>query len=118
MKFIPVLLAAASLASQEAAVPKPVVNPGAADPSSKSTLLIDAKARAGDYVQAFEMLRKDKPTLKIMIHMASGLSISNVTEISSTANGTLVLIKSASTTGNKYQIVPIEEIKELAYSPS
>ncbi len=118
MKFFPVLLMAASLAAQEPLAPKPAISPGAADPASKSTLLIDAKARAGDYVQAFEMLRKDKPTLKIMIHMASGLSISNVTEISSTANGTLVLIKSASTTGNKYQIVPIEEIKELAYSPS
>lgn len=118
MKFFPVLLAAASLAGQEPAAPKTSLSPGAADASTKSTLLIDAKARASDYVQAFEMLRKDKPTLKIMIHMAGGSSISNVTEISSTANGTLVLIKSASTTGNKYQIVPIEEIKELSYSPS
>lgn len=118
MKSLSILLLAASLAAQEPAAPKPAISPGAADPSSKSTLLIDAKARASDYIQAFEMLRKDKPTLKIVISMASGLAIGNVTEIASTVNGTLLLIKSASTAGNKYQIVPIEEIKELAYSPS
>lgn len=116
MKLIAIILAATALNTQEA--PKTAPNSVAADSASKSTLLIDAKARASDYVQAFDTLRKDKPTLKIILTMASGLSISNVMEVASTANGTLLLIKSSSTAGNKYQIVPIEDIKELAYSPS
>ena len=86
--------------------------------SGKSLLMIDPKARAQDYVQAFDLLRKDKPTQKIMIILFNGMILTSVGEITASVNGTLLLIKYNSTSGNKYQVVPVEEIAEIAYSSS
>jgi len=88
----------------------------AAIPDVRSSLLIDPKSRAHDFAQAFELLRREKPTLKINIQTPNG-PIANVAELTAADNGTLMLVKVPFSQGTKYLVVPIEDIKEIAYSP-
>ncbi|HSX26963.1 MAG TPA: hypothetical protein VLE89_08170 [Chlamydiales bacterium] len=115
MKYIPLFLLSTALLAQEAP-PTPTTTTAAAMTESKSILVIEPKSRANDYIQAFDMLRKDKPTLKIAIHIGGGTMLENVTEVATVKNGTLLMIKYASSSGTKYQVVPIEEIAEMSYS--
>ena len=67
-----------------------------------------------DAVVVFAQLKtRDVPGRGIKI----GGPLANVVELSSADNGTLMLVKIPFTQGTKYQIVPIEDIKEIAYSP-
>jgi hypothetical protein len=83
---------------------------------NKSVMIIDPKARANDYVQAFDFLRKDKPTLKIMIRTTQAMFI-GVTDVTASSSGTLLMVKTLSNQGLKTQFVPIEQIMEINYSP-
>jgi hypothetical protein len=109
------------LAAQEPAAPEKTAAPSpaavaAAVQEAHSSMIIEPKARAQDYTQAFELLRRERPTLKINIQTSNG-TLGNVAELSSADNGTLMLIKIPFSQGSKYLIVPIEDIKEIAYSP-
>ena len=117
MKSLPLLLLSTTLIAQDPPPPPPSPTiPAAAMTEGKSILVIEPKSRASDYIQAFDMLRRDKPTLKIAIHISGGAMLENVTEVSTVKNGTLLMIKYASSSGTKYQVVPIEEIAEMSYS--
>lgn len=112
---------AQSLLAQEApksVVPAPSIAPAlsTAMEGNKSMMVIDPKARAEDYIQAFDLMRKDRPILKIAVRTTSTL-LTNVTEISATSGGTLLLVKVLSNQGSRMQIVPLEEMMELSYSP-
>lgn len=84
--------------------------------TNKSVMIIDPKARANDFVQAFDLLRKDKPTLKIGVRTSSGM-VMNVTDITAAPGGTLLWIRVLSNQGTKIQVVPVEEMMEINYSP-
>lgn len=119
-----IFFCAAALAAQEPSTPPaptttPPVAPvvSALTNNNKSFMMIDPKVRANDYVHAFDLLRRDKPTLKIVIRTTSGMTFFNVTDLSVTQGGTLFLVKFLSTQGSKTQILPVEEIVEIAYSP-
>ena len=119
MKYFIPLIAISALAAQEAPSPDKTAPTAAAIQSTenaRSIMIIDPKTRALDYVQAFEILRKDRPTSKIMIRTHSGMTLSNIAEMTATQSGSLLMVKSASQTGNKYQIVPVEDILEISYS--
>ena len=87
----------------------------AIDSSSKSVMLIDPKARAADYAQAFDLLRKNQPTQKIIIRTQSSV-LMNVIDVTPSTGGTLLLVKTLSAQGNRTQIVPVEQITEIGYS--
>ena len=110
MKYFFFLCLASVLVAQEA--PKAA----AAATGNKSIIVIEPKARAQDYIQAFDQLRKDKPTLKIMVRLTNGVALT-VSELSATSGGTLLLMKSLSSQGTRIQVVPVEEIMEITYSP-
>ncbi len=115
MKAIPILLLTGALLAQDAQ-PKPTPELASLlDSGSKSVIIIEPKARAADYAQAFDFLRKDKPTQKIMVRTASA-TYTNVADITPSAGGTLLLIKMLSNQGTKTQIVPVEQIMEIGYS--
>lgn len=116
MKTIALILAAGALFAQDAAKPLNQSAAAALDSSSKSVMLIDPKARASDFAQAFDFMRKDRPTQKIMIRTVTG-ELMNVTDITPSSAGTLLLIKTLSSQGVRTTIVPIEQITEISYSP-
>lgn len=113
------LLANALLAQDPAKPATPPANTApiiSMDLPNKNIMVIDPKARASDYVQAFDFLRKDKPTLKILIRTADTL-FTGVTDITASTGGTLLMIKVLSNQGSRTQVIPIEQILEINYSP-
>jgi hypothetical protein len=117
MKTVPLLLLLASaLLAQDAPLPEKAA--AAAMPEiDKSVLFIDPKGRANDYVQAFDLLRKDKPSLKIQLRTMGGATL-HISELIASSSGTMLFAKVPANSGSKYLIVPIEEILEIAYSPN
>lgn len=116
MKYLTLLFLANALIAQEAAKTPPAPLVSAMNTGNKSIVVIDPKARAADYVQAFDLLRKDKPTMKIMVRTASG-ALMNVTDLTAASGGTLLLLRILSNQGTRIQVLPVEEIMEINYSP-
>lgn len=82
----------------------------------RSFLSINPKNRSGDYVQAYDVLKKDKPTLKIALKTNASL-FANISEISASENGTLLFVKTMSNQGARLIVIPVEEVIEIGYSP-
>lgn len=110
-------LLAAALAPEEPQQPaEKQLKAGVIAETEKSVLFIDPKNRATDYVQAFELLRKDKPSVKITLKTSGNIVMPNIGELTASSNGTLLFVKVPSNQGSKYIVIPIEEIVEIAYS--
>lgn len=84
--------------------------------TSGSVIVIDPKARSKDLAQAFSILRKDKPSLRITVATTNGI-LNGVTEVVPSEGGTLVLIKMLSAQGSQTAILPVEQIMEIGYTP-
>ncbi|MFA5249987.1 MAG: hypothetical protein WC371_01070 [Parachlamydiales bacterium] len=87
----------------------------ALESKTKSVLAIDAKKRAEDYLKAYELMRKEKPSSKIFFKLANGSSLQNIVDLVVLENGTLILFKTTTSQGLRYEIVPIEEIVLLSH---
>jgi hypothetical protein len=81
--------------------------------AERSFMMIDAATRAADYKAAFDMLKKDKITNKISFHLTTGEVLSNINDITLAENSSLLIIKFHTVQGNKYQVVPVENIASL-----
>jgi hypothetical protein len=110
-------VATVSLIAEETSHEKPPGAVATASLGDKTIFSIDPKGRAADWAQIFDLLRKDKPTLKIQVRTASGGTFLNVAEITPAANGTLLFLRIPSNQGSKLQAVPVDEIIEVGYSP-
>ncbi len=115
MKYITFLLMIQALLAQDPPKTAPEAAAAKAD-STKSMMLIDPKARANDFAQAFEFLRKDKPTQKIQIR-TSNTVLQSVSEVSASSGGTFLMIKLLTNQGVRVEFVPIEQVMEIQYSP-
>lgn len=89
--------------------PLPAMSTG----NAEGFFLIDPKMRASDYIQAFEMLRKEKTTNKIFFNLKDGTSLSNIIEISPVGSGSLLLFKLNSPQGIRFQIVGVENLVSI-----
>lgn len=111
------LLASAPVVAEDSnAKEKPQVPPALTE-GCRTYFSIDPKNRSADIVQAFDHLRKDKPTLKIMIKTSSGAILTNVSEITASTGGTLLFVRVPSNQGARIQVIPTDEFEEIAYSP-
>lgn len=112
MFFLPLALAA-----QETSQQQPTTPPSAIVQSiSRSTVAIDAKARSEDILKAYDLLKREKPTLKISARTYSGQILSNVVDITAMPNGTLLLFRTSSAQGIKNQFISVDDVIELFYS--
>ncbi|MBS0624752.1 MAG: hypothetical protein JSS32_01725 [Verrucomicrobia bacterium] len=109
MKYILPLFFAASLFADDNL-------PAIAASGTKSLVVIEAKSRASDLAQAFDLLKRDKSTLKINMRTTSGANIPNVVELTPSTNGTLLFLKILSSQGLRYQVVFTDEVAEINYS--
>jgi hypothetical protein len=107
-------VAAGTSALPEQMPAKPAMQTYAA-PSSKS-VCIDPKARAMDFQQAFELLRKEKTANKVQFVLDNGKTISNIVDIVILSNGSMILFKINSQQGIKYEVVPVENIESISHS--
>jgi len=85
------------------------------EPSVRSSMMIDPKQRAQDFQQAYDMLKKEKTAGKVYFQLVDGTSIGNIIDMTSMANGTMVLFRYNSSQGIRFQIVKIEDIITLQY---
>ena len=115
MKYLLFLAPTLMLIGQEAA-PKSSNLGVVSEIATKSVIVIDPKARTADLVYAFDLLRKDKPSQKIIVRTAAGI-LSNVVDLTPSSGGTLLFVKLLSTQGTRVQILPVEQILEIGYSP-
>jgi len=88
--------------------------------ASKSTqgrpvMTVDPQKRAQDYIQAFELMRKEKTSNKVLIHLTDGSSLTNVIEMAAIGNGTLIHFKTNTPQGIKIQIVEVEKILSITH---
>jgi len=70
---------------------------------------------AQDFQQAYDMLKKEKTAGKVYFQFSDGSSIGNIIDMTTMANGTIVLFRYNSSQGIKFQIVKIEDILTLQY---
>jgi len=118
------LLLAANLHGAAQTIMPPEAKPSAAttremsvsqEPSVRSSMIIDPKQRAQDFQQAYDMLKKEKTAGKVYFQFSDGSSIGNIIDMTTMANGTIVLFRYNSSQGIKFQIVKIEDILTLQY---
>jgi hypothetical protein len=83
--------------------------------TKKNTLQIDPTLRALDYQQAFEALRKEKPSHKVCVSLENGTVFSHIIEMQRMTNGTLFLLRYNSPQGIKLQVVELESIINIGY---
>ena len=81
----------------------------------KNTLVIDPTMRALDYQQAYETLKKEKPSNKVCITLLNGSILTNIIEMQKMSSSTLFLIRYNSPQGIKVQAVDLESIVGIGY---
>ena len=117
MKTLFLLALPFALTAQESpAPPMPAESSALLRSTGRSTIVIEAKGRAEDIVKAYDLLKREKPTLRISAHTYSGAILSNVVEITAMPNGTLLLFRVSSTQGIKNVFVPVDDVIDLYYS--
>lgn len=84
--------------------------------SGKSVVIIDPKARSKDLAEAFVLLRKEKPSHKITVATVHGI-LNGVTDLQPSSGGTLIILKLLSSQGSEMNIIPVEQIVEIGYTP-
>lgn len=87
-------------------------HPGA---TTQSYMIITPTARAQDFQQAYETLKKEKSAGKVYFQLADGSKLFNVIEMTLMPNSTLVLFRLNSQQGINFQIVRIEDIATINY---
>lgn len=90
----------------------PPFHPGA---TTQSYMMITPAARAQDFQQAYETLKKEKSAGKVYFQLTDGSKLFNVIEMTLMPNSTLVLFRLNSQQGINFQIVRIEDIVNISY---
>jgi hypothetical protein len=80
---------------------------------SQSVMMIDSKARALDFIKAYDILKREKVSARIFFKLSNGQMITNIIDLSLLEQNTLILFKLTALQGMKYSIIPIEQIKEI-----
>jgi hypothetical protein len=119
MKLALFLLLIASQLNAETAAPAEIASPPmqhASGPSMVSSyMMITPSARALDFQQAFEKLRAEKFASKLYFELADGSTISNIIDMQLMSNSTIALIRHTSNQGIRYQVVKVEDLRNLRY---
>lgn len=110
MKWALLLCIPCAMIAQEAIAPSP-------QSQNHCKLSIEAKARSEDILRAYDLLKKEKPTLKISARTYSGQTLNNIVDMTAMPNGTLLLFRISSTQGVKNQFVSVDDLLDLFYTP-
>lgn len=81
----------------------------------QSYMMISPSARALDFLQAFEQMRKEKSTGKVYFELADGSTINNIIEMTLMSNSTLALFRFNSSQGIRFQVVRVEDLLNIRY---
>lgn len=76
----------------------------------RSFLQLTAKERSTDYIEAFNLLKKEKGTDKVVFHFLDGSTISGIVDIQPTSQNTLLFFRYNSNAGVQIKVMPLETI--------
>lgn len=76
-------------------------------------LVVSPLARSGDIKAAWNYFKKNKPTSKLIIHTKDN-QYSNIVDMDVMPGGTIIIIKTSTTSGEVYQLIPIEQVKGIS----
>lgn len=87
----------------------------AAVTSSKeaAVIMIEAQTRATDIKEAFTTLSQYKGSPSIYMTLSNNEKITNITELSLTKGGSIIIVKMNTTQGQKYKVIKVEDINSL-----
>jgi hypothetical protein len=77
---------------------------------ARSMMIIEPGKRAADYKRAWEMLKQEKSTAKVVFELSDGTKIANVIDMTLLPNDTLVVFRYSTNQGIRYEVVAIEDI--------
>ena len=80
-----------------------------------SYMMVTPAARAADFQQAFDLLKKEKSSGKVYFELSDGTTIGNVIDMAPMSNSTVILFRYNTSQGIQYQVVKIEDIVGLRY---
>ena len=81
--------------------------------TAKSWIQLTPAQRGADYIQAFNLLKKEKGTDKVYFQLTDGSQITSVVEITPMTEYSLLFIRYSSPQGMQSRIVPLENIAAL-----
>ncbi|MBS3905239.1 MAG: hypothetical protein KGZ39_07930 [Simkania sp.] len=90
-------------------------SPTAQSPQALTQYSIAAKARAQDYLQAFDILRKEKTSGKVQFLLKDGSTVTNIIDIHLMEQGSLLVFRFNSAQGIRFRIVALEDILQLEH---
>ncbi len=82
---------------------------------TQSYMMLLPAARAADFQQAFETLRKEKTAAKVYFQLFDGSMITNIIDMTLMSNSTMILFRYNSPQGIGFQLVKVEEIQTIGY---
>ncbi|NGX56679.1 MAG: hypothetical protein K1060chlam5_00922 [Candidatus Anoxychlamydiales bacterium] len=82
--------------------------------STRAILTIDPKLRTQDIIQTYNEIKKDATSSKIIFYLNNNKTISNIVDITSAANATLLIFKTTTNVGIKQEAVFIEDIISIS----
>ncbi len=80
-----------------------------------SYMVVTPAARAADFQQAFDILKREKSAGKVYFELSDGTIIGNVIDMAPMSNSTVILFRYNSSQGIQFQVVKIEDIVNLRY---
>ena len=83
--------------------------------SVRVEMWIDPKARALDFKEAFDALRKEKSPDKVNVQLFNGTLLTHIIEIKLMSQGTVFLFKINTPQGIRWWVVNVEEISALSH---
>lgn len=83
--------------------------------TSRSIMVIDPKERASDYLKAWELLKQEKSTAKVVFELSDGKKISNVIDMKLMPGNTLIVFRYSTPQGIQFQVVEVEDLAGIMH---
>lgn len=81
---------------------------------SQEVMIINPEKRAQDFKAAFDLLKSQAQSEKIVFLLTDKSTISGIMEVSVLPGGTMLSFMINTTRGVKYKIIPIEQIQSIS----
>jgi len=76
-------------------------------------MIINPETRAKDLQESFDYLKKMSPASKLAVKLVNGTTISEILDMKLMTGGTMIIFRTNSIQGQKFQVVKIEDIDTI-----
>ena len=76
-------------------------------------MIINPETRAKDLQESFEYLKRMSPAAKLAVKLVNGSTIAEILDMKLMTGGTMIIFRTNSLQGQKFQVVKIEDIDTI-----